>query len=126
MPDQKLVRVFHTNKTKGDLLHGEHRLSPGSYADVPQDVADLWLSHTHYGSQIASLQAGGVIPKDPDVKLVEENEDLKTKIAGMEALLKQLQEGQVPDAIKGTSPSPEELADKAADEAKKPKKKQLI
>lgn len=89
-----IVRVYHLNKSKGSFIHGEHRLDPGSYADVPQHVADLWLSTKQAdGAPLCALQeAAPATPEQTELaakaaKLEEENASMSKELEGLRKLL---------------------------------------
>lgn len=85
----QLVRVYHANKTQGAFTHGEFHLAPGGFCDVPQAVADVWLSHKSFGVCPVVLRKDDVTP--PSVKLKNENLALQKDAADAQATIAELQ-----------------------------------
>lgn len=94
---EKIVRVYHANRSQGGFQHGEYKLVAGGFADVPESVAALWLSHTSAGTPLVTLQeapppnAAALAENDKlraDMADAERaNKDLADRIAGLEKLL---------------------------------------
>lgn len=145
----KPVRIYHTNKTGGSLVHGpiidpetgkpaldeddkqiEFKLGPGESITVPQFVADIWLTHSHYNAPICALTPDEVSPAQDKIKaerdaLAAENAELSQvavgaaeRIAALEKLVNDLK-AQTSGApvIEGTPLTPDELAAKAKEDA---------
>lgn len=72
-----IVTVHHTNKSNRTFIHGplkkadgtayEYRLAPGASLDVPAEVAEIWLTHTHYGAAEVALTRDQVSPAQSDL-----------------------------------------------------------
>lgn len=65
--EPNLVRIYHLNRTGGALVHGPHRLNPGEHADVPKEIADVWLSQVYNGGPVCGLRED-VAPTQTDDK----------------------------------------------------------
>lgn len=97
---EKLVRVYHTNRTKRSFLHGDHRLDPGGSTVVPESVAALWAEHKFYGepevslneeqampTNVAALQKETADAKAGEAKANEEVARLNEQLTNLEKLL---------------------------------------
>lgn len=132
------IRVYHANKHGGSMIHGPvpnpafaddptqpetitYKLGPGESLVVPRFIADLWGSHSHYGSPICTTQEEAVSPVQDKLKaerdaLAEENKELSentvaltARLESMQKMIDDLRAGQTPTPA-GTPPSPEEIA----------------
>lgn len=98
-----LVKVTHHGKGMGRLIHGEHSIGAGETVAVPKEVADLWMTHTHAGDQLIRPAGETVADKAVKGEVLSLNGKLSAadkKIANLEKLLAELQEG------KGRKPKP--------------------
>ena len=93
----QLVRVF--NQGSQTYQHGSYKILPMSFADVPQEVADIWCDIKHYGT--AQVILGSELPANttPDSAelgeltaakelLTSENQELQSRIENLEKMLK--------------------------------------
>lgn len=94
---EKIVRVYHANRSQGSFQHGPHTLGPGGFADVPESVANLWLEHKSCGIPLVTLQEAplvnaAAIAENDKLRADKEaaelaNKDLSDRLAGLEKLL---------------------------------------
>lgn len=101
-----IVRVYHANRSQGSFQHGEHKLVPGGHCDVPQSIADLWLSHKAQGQELVlmreaiapseAVQAENAKLREETAALAAESASQADKIANLEKLLEQLRNGVTP------------------------------
>lgn len=97
-----LVRVF--NKGLAILQHDSYKLLPGSFLDVPPEVAEIWLGIVAFGrNEVVLADSMGAGPSKPSANvtaLVDENIELKQKLAELEkhnaGLLAMLEQSTAP------------------------------
>lgn len=117
-----LVTVYHTNKSQRKFVHNEYTIEPGGSADVPQDVADRWCSHNHFGYPEVTTDAGKVTAKT--AAIASENARLKEELgeltADAQAAVDRIAvlEKLLDEARRGSSGAPKihEVADQAPGE----------
>lgn len=85
-PTEKIVRVYHANRSAGGFQHGPYALGPGGYADVPESVAALWLEHKSCGIPLVTMQEA----PPPNAAALAENEKLRADMADAERANKEL------------------------------------
>lgn len=76
----KTLRVY--NRSDRSFIHAGHRLAPRTFLDVPVEVAALWLKMFEN-----DVVEAGVAQKELN-GLASENAELKSRIAELEAKLK--------------------------------------
>ncbi len=84
-----LVRVY--NRGEGSFIHGPYVCSPKGFCDVPQDVADIWASHSYNGKPAvvlaSTMQAPVAAPNAAEVarkdKLIAEQEEALKNLGGL-------------------------------------------
>lgn len=88
-----LVTVYHANKTNRVFIDGTYKLEPSGSAQVPQEVADRWLSFNYYGApEVVQRQEDVSAPASVQLradnqKLSAENQEMADRLAEMEKLL---------------------------------------
>lgn len=126
----QMVRIFHTNPGAGPLQHGEYNLPKGGSLVVPQDVADIWLTHQAFGAPVCELMptdatTGGVATQleearkaaaalaEENAEILESNDRLQQRLEELSKMLAdaraQAERKPTIADLPGSTPSPEEL-----------------
>lgn len=103
MSSTKTVRIY--NKTRGALVHGDHKALGNSFSEVPEDIARLWIAQ--YPDRISSAE-----------DFAKESNPLGTKVETLEAQTK-AQEEEIAD-LKKRLAALQEAKDSGRKLAKKP------